>query len=331
MKTLYILFIALLVSGGVMAQSCLPDGIWFQTQTQIDSFQINYPNCTEIEGSVTIGGYDITNLDSLFTITGIGGSLKIGNYFMRPDDGWELIANPNLVNIQGLQNLISIGGLLQIVGNNALTELTGLDNLKTIDGSLVIGAIIYSGWGGVTFFGNAIEDLTALSNIESLGGGISITVNNISTLEGLNHIDPNTITYLNIQLNGNLTHCEIQSICDFLTAPNGTVSIHDNAAGCDSQQEVEAACESASIDEKGLKNSLTIYPNPSSTQITIELPTTPQKNTILTIYNLNGQQFLSQHITEPQTLVDISGLTSGVYFVKVVDDEKVMMGKVVKQ
>ena len=43
----------------------------------------------------------------------------------------------------------------------------------------------------------------------------------------------------------------------------------------------------------------------------------------------NGQQLIIQAITEPQTMVDISGLTSGVYFVKLKDDEKVMMGKVV--
>jgi hypothetical protein len=85
------------------------------------------------------------------------------------------------------------------------------------------------------------------------------------------------------------------------------------------------------INEIILETEIDIYPNPSSTQITIELPHTPQKNTLLTIYNLNGQQFITQPITEPQTLVDVSGLPSGVYFVKVVDDDKVMMGKVVKE
>jgi len=41
------------------------------------------------------------------------------------------------------------------------------------------------------------------------------------------------------------------------------------------------------------------------------------------------KQLIKQPITEPQTVVDVSGLPSGVYFVKVVDDEMVMMGKVV--
>ena len=66
MKTLYILIIGLLVSGGVLAQSCLPEGITFETQAQVDSFQILYPNCTEIEGDLIISGDNITHLNKTF-------------------------------------------------------------------------------------------------------------------------------------------------------------------------------------------------------------------------------------------------------------------------
>jgi hypothetical protein len=43
------------------------------------------------------------------------------------------------------------------------------------------------------------------------------------------------------------------------------------------------------------------------------------------------KQLITQPITEPQTVVDISRLPSGVYFVKIVDDEKVRMGKIVRE
>ncbi len=85
------------------------------------------------------------------------------------------------------------------------------------------------------------------------------------------------------------------------------------------------------IIEPSHKNTIPIYPNPSSTHITIELPTTPQKNTSLTIYNLNGQQLITQAITEPQTVVDVSGLPKGVYFVKVMNDKNVIVQKVIKE
>ena len=58
------------------AQSpCLPEGITFTTQEQIDNFQVNYPGCTEIEGDVIISGEDINNLEGLNVVTDVGGFL----------------------------------------------------------------------------------------------------------------------------------------------------------------------------------------------------------------------------------------------------------------
>ena len=78
MRRILSLLINLLVIQIAIAQSpCLPDGISFTTQAQIDSFQINYPGCTEIEGQVYINSEDISNLNGLSQISAIGGHLKI--------------------------------------------------------------------------------------------------------------------------------------------------------------------------------------------------------------------------------------------------------------
>jgi len=67
MKKIFLNF-ALVAFGcyNAISQGCLPEGITFTTQAQIDSFQINYPGCTKIEGNVNIknsGGWVfITNL-----------------------------------------------------------------------------------------------------------------------------------------------------------------------------------------------------------------------------------------------------------------------------
>jgi hypothetical protein len=74
-----------------------------------------------------------------------------------------------------------------------------------------------------------------------------------------------------------------------------------------------------------------IYPNPSSNQITIELPTTPQKNTTLTISNTNGQQLILQPIAESQTEINITHLPAGIYIIKVWNDKDVMVRKVIKK
>jgi hypothetical protein len=147
----------------------------------------------------------------------------------------------------------------------------------------------------------------------------------------LENIEAESIENLIIWNNPYLSHCSVLSICNYLSNPNGSIEIDNNTTGCDSPEEVQDSCiaNGVNIDEQFVVDKLLIYPNPSSTQITIELPHTQQKNTILTIYNLNGQQLITQKITEQKTVVDVSALPSGVYFVKVVDTEMVMVGKIV--
>ena len=101
----------------------------FATQSQIDSFQINYPGCTEILGDVTVQSNDIINLNGLSVLTSIEGHLQIGYLF---------VGNPALTSLTGLEGLTSIGGDLRIINNTALTSLTGLDNVVTVNGVLGI-------------------------------------------------------------------------------------------------------------------------------------------------------------------------------------------------
>ncbi len=72
---------------------------------------------------------------------------------------------------------------------------------------------------------------------------------------------------------------------------------------------------------------VTVFPNPAFTTITIETPAPSQ----LSILNLNGQELLKQTITEPKTVIDISSLPNGVYFVRVTGEKSVGVGKFVKQ
>jgi len=76
MKNISLVFILIFVSfSATNAQPCLPQGITFTSQEQIDNFQAVFPNCTEIEGDVIISGNDITTLDGLLVLTAVGGFL----------------------------------------------------------------------------------------------------------------------------------------------------------------------------------------------------------------------------------------------------------------
>jgi len=82
------------------------------------------------------------------------------------------------------------------------------------------------------------------------------------------------------------------------------------------------------INEKQ-QSRLSLYPNPATDKITVEL-TGATLGGKLTIVNIEGQQVITRQITESKTQVDISGLPSGVYFVRVTNDRTVEVGKFVK-
>jgi len=120
---------------------CLPDGITFSSQEEIDNFQTNYPGCLEIEGDVTISGDDINDLSGLEVLTAIGGDLSISsNDILDALPGLdsitsiggnlEIIGNPVLSGLTELDNVTSIGGNIEIIGNGAITSLYGLENLE---------------------------------------------------------------------------------------------------------------------------------------------------------------------------------------------------------
>ena len=150
-----------------LSQSCLPEGITFTTQAQIDSFWVNYPDCDEIEGSLGIGdneGTNITNLYGLGGLHSIGGDLSIWN-------------NNNLTSLAGLNLIESIGGHLEISNNPALTSLYGLGSL-------------YSAWV-VTISNNlTLHDLSGLENLHSIEYILDIEDNpSLTSLMGLANLD----------------------------------------------------------------------------------------------------------------------------------------------
>jgi hypothetical protein len=450
MKNIFLFMILLLLSFAGAAQSCLSEGITFSTQNQIDSFPINYPNCTVIEGDVTIGNYggssNITNINGLHALKAVNGDLKIwyngslqdlsgleklvsisSNFYLTNNSalpslvglsglssigGNFLINNiPRIADLSGLEHLYHVGSYLQIEQNTSLKSLTGIENLHDVGGlgirgddSLIdisgLDSLITIGTCLVVNYNNSLREISGLNRLTTIGGYLWITLNPVLTsvtglkklqstggflgfqenpqlsklsglsklttvggnlfvtgtvsltsledlsnvtsvdgflsiinnkaltgLTGLENIDPYKLKSLYIVNNNNLSACAAKTICDYLASPSSTVSIHDNAVGCNSRAEVDTACRHLLVENLITIGGLLILPNPASTSITIE---TPAKCS-LSIINLSGQQLLQQTITEPTTTIDVSGLKSGVYFVRLTGDKTVSVGKLLKQ
>ena len=330
MKKLFFLFFGLLLWFTGSSQSCLPQGITFSTQAQIDDFHTNYPNCTQIEGDVTIRGADITNLNGLNGLKSIGGSLNICydsvltnlsglGSLISIGNNLYLAYNPVMTDLTGLNAVSHIGGALQIYWNHALSSVTGLNNIITIGGFL-------------DFIGNdTLTDITALASLKSINGYLRVGWNNsLKSLSGLGSIDYETITYLDIYYNDSLSDCSVNTICYFILTARG-VQIYSNTTGCNSKQEVSDNCPyDVTVESITNDNVFSIYPNPASDKITLETSATPTQNQ-LSIMNLCGQEVLTCQITQPKMQLDISTLPSGVYFVRLTNDRITEVGKFVKQ
>ena len=226
----------------VFSQSCLPEGIIFSSQADIDNFQSNYPGCTSIEGSVEINSYYIHNLNGLSVLDSVLGDLRIISSYILVDlsdlenlqyiGGNLIISDADyLENLEGLENITSIDGELSVTGNYRLTSMAGLNNLGEIGGNLNIGE------------NRLLPDFSGLELLDTIGGAITIRDNwMLSSLSGMDNISAGSITDLTISGNSQLSSCEVQSICNYLASPNGIVEIYDNSPGCNSPGEIANAC-----------------------------------------------------------------------------------------
>ena len=195
--------------GVAYSQTCLPEGINFSSQQQIDDFADNHGGCSVIEGDVMIfeGSGDITNLNGLLGLTKIEGNLDILlNSNLLTLDGLDnltevegfvkLSYSPNLNGINGLKNLTTIGDDLLIVSTN-ISDLSGLEKLETVSGDLEITSnsslISLSGLESLTSVGgdfileqsSLLADVEGLKELVSIGGNAEISYVGISDFSGL--------------------------------------------------------------------------------------------------------------------------------------------------
>ena len=79
------------------------------------------------------------------------------------------------------------------------------------------------------------------------------------------------------------------------------------------------------------KNEISVYPNPSSSTITIQ-QSTPSPNQQLLITNILGEEIYHQAMNNStQTTIDVSQWSNGVYFYQIRGDKETLQGKFVKQ
>lgn len=155
------------------------------TQAAVDSFPIYYPGCTDFDGSITISGNNITNLNGLSNLqyirrdfiiennpilsdlTGLGALIKAGDF--------SIDNNPTLINLNGLNSLEEAKAFI-VINNSSLVDLSGLTSVKTLK------------YLGISYNSHLLN-LNALNNLDSVELSVSIEQNPaLISLQGLRNL-----------------------------------------------------------------------------------------------------------------------------------------------
>ena len=106
----------------------------------------------------------------------------------------------------------------------------------------------------------------------------------------------------------------IDSVPGYAVGTNGTILKYTSSTG---------------IEDNAQTETFSVYPNPATNNITIELSISD--NSTASVYNLEGQMLLEQNLLATKTEMDISSLSKGVYVIKLNTENGVAVRKFVKE
>jgi len=204
------------------AQNIFTGDVLLETQAEVDSFGAN--NYTEITGNLEIGqtsSSNVTDLTPLVLLTSIGGDLKVSGGF---------------TNLNGLQNITTIGGTLLVGECSYITNIDELSNLSiigkdiffehnlallTVDGIIGITAVN----GSLHLSRNrALTNVDGFKNITSISDSLYLFDNVFINLNGFKNL---TTIGSNCEINRNFNLTNIDSLIN-LTTVGGSIKLHNN-------------------------------------------------------------------------------------------------------
>lgn len=257
-------------------EACLPEGLMYPNQQEIDSFAANHPGCATILGDVKIGTI-VANLQGLSPLKEVRGDIG---------------ANPKLKNLTALSGFHTMHDIF-IARNDSLSNLSGLEGITHIQDRLYISE------------NASLTSLEVLDHPISIGGPVSI------------------------KNNPSLSHCAVQSVCDFLALAPEQASILDNASGCDTRAEVMEACGITSADSPSDEgNQVEIYPNPFQEVLYIDLA--GLKSPKLKVFNSVGIPVYVRESNLAQSSINTEEWPDGTYVISLIGAGESITCKTIK-
>jgi hypothetical protein len=216
------------------AGQCPVTDIRFVTQSEIDNFPTNYPGCTAPAKSIIIDTEgaiaNIQNLNGLQNLTSIGGNLDI--------------FYTSITSLAPLQNLTTINGSLSLRFNFDLYSLNGLENLEILQGGLQVYSVPVSSLAplgklesiaGLDITSTLIPNFLGMENLKHTNYMNILFNDELTSLKGLDNVEPLPTVHDNIEIvwNDKLSDCLIKYICFRSRDREGfTDNLIANAPGC---------------------------------------------------------------------------------------------------
>jgi hypothetical protein len=223
--------------------------ILLSSQTEVDAFC-----CTEVAGSLTISGPDITNLNALSIIKKIVSDAPEGDVFsfglriadnplLTNIDGFtsltemegpiEIVNNPALERINGFMQLIDLHGSVEIIGNNSLKSINGFKGITFIDSFYFFSSLLHIGANPLLTSINGFSSLTLIT-----GRYASLQISDNQSLVSMNGLKSLTVfdggsggAGLSIQNNPQLKNLNgLSGLVRFGWGPSGGINISNNAS-----------------------------------------------------------------------------------------------------
>ena len=199
-------------------------------------------NITTVGGTVGIEGDGIINLSGLQNLTTVGNALSLLRMpvtsiaslgHLTSVGGYLTLESLNITSLEGLDNLTSIGYGLDLSYNYQLADISALIGMTELD--------------SCTIFGSVIQSLNGLQNITSMGSVYLKQNTSLTDISALINVG-SSLNQIFIQENPLLAVCEEEWVCNFINAGNPySTYIQNNAAGCNSRDEVFFACNSTTV------------------------------------------------------------------------------------
>lgn len=197
------------------------------SQSAVDNFKTRFGPCNRVVGDLVISGSDISNLDGLSDLISVGGDLQVKRC-------------NRLLTLDGLSGLTAVGGLIAIVLNDSLVSLSGLSNITSLAKNLRIASNpTLPNLNGlqslISINGLAIESNRSLENIDALASlnavGNEVFIGGNSSLKNIDGLSALTVVggYLGLVANDSIL--DVEGLSNLVHADNLDInsnkSLHD--------------------------------------------------------------------------------------------------------